>query len=187
MAVRFEDRLLGTAAEAGALCVTDLSPRGVSAETYRSYVRSQGAPPPFERWDDMLGRRVVARDERGARLFDLDAVKAWNRARPGKSTRYGRPLGWSPIRHLLLVGARDGRLTAVPGDRLGRVQPHLDGVRQHLRDAQRVGELLRAGLLDLDTDEGRYRITDAGRAWLAEHTDDANATAEDDDRTPCRA
>ncbi len=67
---------LGTASEAGALCVTKDSPHGVRGATYRRYVTLSGAP-------DAVSRDVST----GAKKYDLHAVEAWNKARPGAGSR----------------------------------------------------------------------------------------------------
>jgi hypothetical protein len=65
-----------TAAQAGALCVTDQSPNGVAARTYRYYVKRLGAP-------DTVGRDI----DTGAKLYDAEAVREWHANRPGPGAR----------------------------------------------------------------------------------------------------
>lgn len=158
---------LGTAADAGEVCVTSRSKRGISAEMFRFYVRTQGAPGPYQVRDPITRKLVAARDEEGRELFDLDAVAEWNANRPGPGARAGRPVKWTEMRRDLMVGARDRKLwlTADTGRPL-----HAD-MELTPRHVQRIGELVTAGLLRAPGGDrgGRYRLTKAGQKWLAEH------------------
>lgn len=169
---------LGTAADAGPLCITDRSEEGVSGDLYRYYVREQGAPGPYQVKDPITRKPVSARDEQGRELFDLDAVAAWNASRPGAGARVvpGRPVKWSELREVLLAGARDGRLTL---NRDGRTYLEADGepVEQKARNLQRVGELVDAGLIRRPRgQQGRYTLTTAGQRWLEENTRTASTS-----------
>lgn len=156
---------LGTAADAGAVCVTEQSPTGLSAEMFRFYVRTQGAPAPHQVRDPISRDMVAARDAHGRELFDLDEVAAWNAARPGTGARKGRPMRWTQLRHDLLAGARDGTLTRSQSGRAC-----LGGLELRSRALQRIGEFLDAGLLrEPRSLRGRYRLTPAGERWLAQH------------------
>lgn len=64
-----DGRLLGTVEEAAAIC-------GCGVSTYRSYVSRQQAP-----------KSCGFDPETGLKLFDLDAVRAWHEARPGRGAR----------------------------------------------------------------------------------------------------
>jgi hypothetical protein len=159
---------LGTATDAGRLCVTERSPRGVSGDLFRYYGREQDAPGPYKVRDPITRELVSARDSRGRELFDLDAVEKWNASRPGMGARTVRPgqrVRWSPLRRDLLVGARDGRL------RLQQDRPWLGDDELGGNAKQRVGELVEAGLLRRPRGKngGKYTLTPAGSEWLAEH------------------
>lgn len=47
---------------------------GIRPGTYRDYVNRQGAPGPLRERDP----------DTGAKLYDVDAVKAWHANRPGR-------------------------------------------------------------------------------------------------------
>jgi hypothetical protein len=156
---------LGTAADAGRICVTSRSPGGVSGDMYRYYVREQRAPGPFQVRDPITRKPVSARDEQGRELFDLDAVQRWNAERPGPGARVqpGRPVKFTQLRHDLIAGASEDRLHL----RAGR--PWLGDEELRSRQVQRLGELVEAGLLRRPAGErGRFKVTAAGRKWLAE-------------------
>lgn len=199
---------LGTAADAGRLCVTDRSAEGVSGDLYRYYVREQGAPAPYQVKDPITRKLTSARDADGRELFDLDAVAAWNDARPGPGSRVnpGRPVKWTALRWDLLAGARDGRLTqyivrdylappdAPPLDeglrKLAREHPG-ESLELRARPLQRLGELIGADLIHpAPPRSGRYRLTAAGRRWLDEHAGHAAkaaaAIAAKETGEPCR-
>lgn len=118
---------VGTYADAGRLCVSEASPSGVSAATYRDYAARGGtgrnraptaAPGPLSIPDptDDTGERRIPLLEPGTRAaqIDLDAVVVWNAARPG-------PRGWqgalrrTPMTVQMLTAVRDGRLVVRPG------------------------------------------------------------------------
>lgn len=140
-------RRIGTADDAGKLCVTARSPEGVPGRTYYWYWKNdQGAPGPVldERGDQMRDPAT------GALLYDLDAAEEWNRSRPGSAVGQ-RPaqdlasLRRTELRHALLAEAEAGRLTL---DRDGKVRVEelkLPGRFEPRRVAQQVGELRRLG------------------------------------------
>lgn len=66
-----------TAEQAGALCVTADSPKGVKASTYRKYAEKNGAP------DSGLRHPTT-----GVQLYSAARVLAWHAARPGRG-RWG--------------------------------------------------------------------------------------------------
>src|SRR5690606_37956842 len=152
----------------GRVCVNPRTGKGVSGETYRFYVRTQGAPAPVQIPHPITGRMTTARDEQGRELFDLDAVEAWNKTRPGPGARKGRPLHWTWQREEILTAARDGLLQLVDG------RPEHTGMELTPRQVQRISELVEAGLLSRpDSPHGQFSLTDAGAEWLAEKETDS--------------
>lgn len=160
---------LGTAADAGRVCVNPKTGRGVSGPTYRFYVRTQAAPTPYLVRHQITGRKVPARDEQGRELFDLDAVAAWNAERPGPGARTGRPVKWTAQREQMLTAARDRQLWL--SDKTGR--PVHESLELTARHTQRISELLDAELLRRPRGRGgRYTLTRAGQEWLTATADD---------------
>jgi hypothetical protein len=84
---------VGTADDAGRLCVTAEAEHGVSGHQYRRMVRKPpktSAPPPGP--IDVGGALLMDPDTREA-LYDLDAVRKWNAARPGRG-KWRRTTSW---------------------------------------------------------------------------------------------
>jgi hypothetical protein len=165
---------LGTMADAGRECVTSNSPHGVSAETYRTHKRDSDAPGPYMVRDPITEKLVPARDEHGRELYNLDAVAAWNRRRPGEGRWAGRPLRkLTPIRWKFLTAAQDGRLSRAHVEGRG-LRPFIGDDEMTSRAwTQRLTELIDANLIDPPRDEqGPYQLTDAGQRWLEQHRGD---------------
>ena len=157
---------LGTSEDAGRECVTRESPHGVNGEVYRWYVRTQGAPGPYQVRNPVTEQMVSARDDAGRELFDLGEVAAWNRSRPGPGVRNvpGRPVKWTQMRQDLLEAAQDGHLVR-------QVRVRMAGEELTPRQAQRLGELTAAGLIEVEELPERevYQLTAAGQEWLVEN------------------
>jgi hypothetical protein len=151
----------GDAADAGALCKTERSRDGVSADTYRRMISQLGAPGPLPGFNP----------EDGHREYDLGAVERWNAERPGQNKG-----SWHrDIRHRTPM--RDEFLSAVAaGEVTVRLQPPtlkaelfrgetpLD-TRAH---SKVYGEFARAEMVATPEVGGKLELTEAGRELLAE-------------------
>lgn len=158
---------VGTAEDAGRLCVSPRSPNGVDGQTYRKYtrnLRTEPAPGPVQYIDPATGLVATLVDPMTlAQLYPLDEVPPWNAARrPGARTRAtAENLRPTATRRLVLDAAAAGRLSA---DRTGRTV--IGAEQQPPRVAQSVTELCRLGILELDEKARRYRLTKTGRQVL---------------------
>lgn len=162
---------VGTVVDAGRLCVSETSPRGISGERYRQYYRQGTAPRPLTEPADPRkpdGPRVPVRDgETGGVLVDLDAVEAWNRDRPGRGGWHWSSVTADTLKHTdararLLLAARDGTLYVAESG-----HTEVDGERQERRVAQSRTSLQQLGILGEPDAQGRVPLTLVGLKVLA--------------------
>jgi hypothetical protein len=175
--VRVGNRVVraGTDDDAGRLCRTDKQPGGIAGATYRRYTTDGDAPGPLRLAPRRPGEPgVLLQDEAGGHLYDLDAVEAWHKARPGKGGRAAARITADTVRRtdlreLVMVAARDGRLVVEAGPYRGRPGPTLiDGRRQSARVAQSCAEMQRVGgLSSTPAGGGPLRVTAVGRRIFA--------------------
>lgn len=162
----------GTITDAARLCVTARSPQGVAVDTFRYYQDRLDAPGPVTIPDPVrAGRTMIVRDDDGDELYDLDAVREWNRARPGSGGRGDLSVvRRTDLRVAVLVEARAGRLVMDASS--GRVRTELLEAPV-LRDPGRkvrtvVTDLQVRGLLCEAGGDGRVRLSEAGATLLRE-------------------
>lgn len=100
---------VGTTADAALLC-------NVKPKTYRYYKDRLGAPGPIVVDDPVRrGKTMTVRDGDGNELYDLDAVRTWNRTRPGRGGRGDLSVvRRTDLRLAVLVEAKAGRLRVAP-------------------------------------------------------------------------
>ena len=175
---------VGDFEDAGRLGTTRRKESGVGYDTYRSYIRLLGAPPPVMVPDPTADPavpdppRIKLINPRTGRLeVDLDAVEKWNRARPGGNVwqfadATPDTLRHSDLREHLLTAARDGDLTTKPPHRAGyQGWTLIRGERQSVRAAQTRIAMQRMGLLteplgDERRVERRVELTEVGAQVL---------------------
>jgi hypothetical protein len=167
----------GTAEDAGQLCARGPSRhdrnanvterrRGVTAATYRHLAAVRGAPKALQVPDGQGGVRHLT-NESGAHLYDLDAVRAWDRARPGPGNWRSLELRRTALRVAVLAAARDGYLSRPAGEWGVRVA---DAAPAVLRDPARrvrtvVTDLEHRELLSVAAD-GRVSLSRRGAEVL---------------------
>lgn len=163
---------VGTITDAAGLCATARSPNGVLDDTYRYYRDRLGAPGPLTIADPLRpGRTTVVRDVAGREVYDLDAVRAWNRSRPGSGGRGNLSVvRRTELREAMLSEVKAGRVLLDPTS--GKV------LADRLQD-ERLTSAARAVpgqvLTDLQLRElvspvdefGRVRLSETGAELLA--------------------
>jgi hypothetical protein len=157
----------GNAADAGALCVTKESPKGVDAATYRRMCSQLGAPRPLTTFNPNTGEKE----------YDLDAVEEWNRNRPGPGAWHHDITRRTPMRHQVLAEIAAGRFTvAIEGL---TVRIHRDGVLWEGRANTRVfTDLQRGDMVTVPPTGGQVTITEKAQPVLEQWNADEPAVAE---------
>lgn len=164
---------VGTIKEAARLCVSDMSPNGVTSHTYVHHLQRQGAPGPIyvpDPWPEVGSqpRMVRLRDQDGRELRDMDAVRRWNAARTVRPGNFGPgtldTIRRTPQRVAVLRDARDGHLRK---DAAGHVV--LDALRAtpRTRVGRTVSELTEIGALTGPDTDGVVTLSGDGVRLLA--------------------
>lgn len=162
--------LAGSAEDVGALCTTPTRPNGIPGRTYRWYVmhrpEHQRAPSHLV---DSKGHPIRDPDT-GARVYSVEAVKAWHASRPGSAHAAPRPtdpnlLNATKTRRDLLEAAAADQVRRDEHDRW-----ELRGAMPSRRVAQSLSELDSLGVFTRNGD-GKVRLSDAGvklhKRWTA--------------------
>jgi hypothetical protein len=164
----------GNAADAGAACVTDKSPKGVSASTYRRMVSQLGAPKPLPGFNPQTGEKE----------YDMDAVEKFNADRKGPGAWHRDITHRTPMRHQVLSEIAAGRFTVEIQDMQVRVlrdgEP-FTGTAQNRANTRQFTDLQRAKMIEVPPVGGKVVPTEEGKAllekWNAEQAEDQKKTA----------
>lgn len=151
----------GNAADAGALCKTARRENGVGADTYRRMRSQLGAPGPLPGYNP----------DDGHREYDLDAVQAWNDARPGQNKgSWHRDIRHrTPLRYEFLAAVGAGEVTVRLQPRTLKAELFRGDTALDTRAHSKVyGEMARAEMVVTPEVGGQLELTDAGRELLAE-------------------
>lgn len=183
--VRRDGLRLGTSAEAGRLCVTGSSKRGVQRGTYRRMREWPTAPAPWPKidpqtvTDDNPRGWSYKHPRTGDEMYDLDEVDRWNRTGrqpPGKWwTDLERP---TPDRFTVMTAINNGEITheeerITPTGSRTRMVLLVKGERpEKPRPITRVvNDYDKAGYVELGKPGEKLRLTDTGRELMQRWAD----------------
>lgn len=155
----------GNAADAGAVCVTDKSPEGVGASTYRRMVSQLGAPGPLPGFNPDTGEKE----------YDLGKVEEFNRSRQGPGSWHRDITHRTPMRHQVLSEIASGRFTVKIENMQVRVLRDGEPFAGRANTRQ-FTDLQRAEMITVPPVGGKVEPTEAGRELLAKW--DAETPAE---------
>lgn len=160
----------GNAADAGALCVTTKSPKGVGRSTYTRMVSQLGAPAPLPGFNPTTGEKE----------YDLDAVEEFNRTRKGPGSWHHDISHRTPMRHQVLSEIAAGRFSVVIQDM--HVQVQRDGQPFEGRaNTRQFTDLRRGEMIAVPETGGKVTPTPAGaellEQWNAEAAEEQRASA----------
>lgn len=153
------DRVLGPAAAAARLCVTERSEHGVTVSTYRHMMKDKKNPAP--------GPLPERNTTTGKQEFDLGAVLTYHRARSDEPVSWWDDINYrTPYRHTMLSAVAAGEVTVQIGDSLNVEIVRNGEVLTGRAAARGFSDLHRSKMIEVPPTGGRVTVSDAGRKLL---------------------